>query len=191
MSKNFDAAYREGLKRREQAWRKRMASLEGKLYLAARKDHKRDPGPLIEYFLSGGTVSEKDGPLMAWFLARVLPQAPHRPRGAGQKPKNFAAELAGALVWMTKRAWCRRNHTKIATKKTPVEWMIQRGIELVEPHIAGAQGQIEVDKVREFQKLRPKSEMFEYIATELPETVFEQLSAEALQETRPRKVPPT
>lgn len=179
--KRFEAAYREGLKNRD----RRMAGLEGKLYRAAKKGKGYDPEPLIDHFRSDGplTLSAEECSTLAWFLERMLPQK----RGKRQGPMNFAVEVAACLLWFGKRAWCRHYGHQIATKDTPVDRLVERAIELVQPHIEGLPGPISVEAIRDF-KVRPRQEIFAYIADFLPDA-FAEITKAAVDRPALRRPP--
>jgi hypothetical protein len=163
---------------RNEAMQRRLAGFEGLIMRAAHGD----PEPLCAYLRDGDPpIPEEDARLLAWLLERKLPRRRGRPRGS-LSCKNVAVQCASYLVGIGKRRWCERHGRKIATKNTPVDRLIKRAIELVEPHFPSLRGKINEDEVRAF-KLKPSQEVVELVAEDFPEAKRE-IALEALNKPR-------
>jgi len=163
---------------RNEAMQRRLAGFEGLIMRAAHGD----PEPLCAYLRDGDPpITEEDARLLAWLLERKLPRRRGRPRGS-LSCKNVAVQCASYLVGIGKRRWCKRHGRKIATKNTPVDRLIKRAIELVEPHFPSLRGKINEDEVRAF-KLKPSQEVVELVAEDFPEAKRE-IALEALNKPR-------
>ncbi len=167
--RDFD--YARGLKRRQQAWERRMAGLHGLIYQAA----AGNPEPLRDHFEYGGPwqISEEDGQLLAWLFDK-LPRTgeAHRPRGS-LKPKNLAIQAAAYLVRYGKRHWLAKhvNH-KNASNKAANDALFNHAVEVMERDIPEARGKFDVDDVKTFTK-KPRKDVSDYVDHELPEAKWE------------------
>ena len=133
-----------------------------------------EPEPLCEYLREGGLPrTHEDGNWLAFLLEKKLPRSRGRPRGS-LSYKTIAVHCASYLVRIGKRRWCRRHGTKIATKNTPVDRLIKRAIELVEPHFPSLRGKINEDDVRAFNS-EPSYEITELVEEDFPEAREEML----------------
>jgi hypothetical protein len=126
-----------------------------------------EPEPLCEYLREGGLPrTHEDGNWLAFLLEKKLPRSRGRPRGS--------LSYKSYLVRIGKRRWCRHHGTKIATKNTPVDRLIKRAIELVEPHFPSLRGKINEDDVRAFNS-EPSYEITELVEEDFPEAREEML----------------
>jgi hypothetical protein len=164
-------------KKREFAYRPRKVPEFEMLIIRALHGH---PEPLCKYFREGGLPrTHEDGNWLAFLLEKKLPPR-HRGRPRGSlSSKNFAVQCASYLVRIGKRRWCKHHGTRIATKNTPVDRLIKRAIELVEPQFPSILGKINEDEVRAFN-LRPSDQVIEFVADYFPE-VRPEMESEALK----------
>ena len=143
------------------------------------KAYHGDPEPLCAYLEDGGLpITQEDARLLAWLLERKLPRRRGRPRGS-LSAKNAAVQCASYLVRIGKRKWCKQHGTQIATKNTPVDRLIKRAIELVQPHFPSLRGKINEEEVRAF-KFKPSREVVEIVAENFTEAKGE-IALEALK----------
>ena len=127
-----------------------------------------DPEPLCAYLIYGSQpITRKDAKNLAWLLDRKLPRRRGRPRRS-LSSKNCAVECASYLVRLGKRNWCELHGTKKATKNTPVDRLIKRAIELVEPHFPELRSKIREHEVSAF-KLKPHPDVVAHVEEVFPE----------------------
>ena len=159
-------------KKREFAYRPRKVPEFEMLIIRALHGH---PEPLCKYFREGGLPrTHEDGNWLAFLLEKKLPPR-HRGRPRGSLSyKTIAVHCASYLVRIGKRRWCRHHGTKIATKNTPVDRLIKRAIELVEPHFPSLRGKINEDDVGAFNS-EPSYEITELVEEDFPEAREEML----------------
>ena len=138
-----------------------------------------DPEPLCAYIREGDLpISRGDANWLAWLLERKLPRSRGRPRGS-LSSKNVAVQCASYLVRLGKHTWCEHHGKKIATKKTPVDRLIKRAIELVVPHFS-LRSKINENEVRDLANLKPSYEVKQFVGENFPEAV-EEIAFEALK----------
>jgi hypothetical protein len=107
-----------------------------------------------------------------------LEKLPGRPKGSIADTTS-AVQCAAHLVRIGKQVWCRKNGTKIATRKTPVDRLVKLAIELVELDAPSVRGKIDPDAVRDFQ-LKPSRAVMQYVSEDMGGAINE-IRKEALR----------
>jgi hypothetical protein len=131
-----------------------------------------NPVPLVEYFGAGEPrqLSGQDCQSMAWLIAQTIKRS-GRPPGSLQS-KNFAIECAANLVRIGTAVWRRKHgYERAPTKgsnKSPKDALVKRAIELVEQDMPQMLGEISAEEVAECARLKPRTEVIEYVGEFLP-----------------------